>query len=74
MQWLWVMLIGAAGGGLNGLLIDSAWKMPSLVPAERKFYPGVFGTILIGAFAALAAYGLGYGNISNHKLHQIRST
>jgi hypothetical protein len=71
VEWLWVLLIGAVGGGLNGLLLDSAWKMPSYSRADRKFYPGVFGTVLIGAAAALAAYWLGYGNIDGKKLYGI---
>jgi hypothetical protein len=65
----WVVVLGAVGGSLTSVLLDSSWKVPSYSRADKKIYPGVFGNILIGAVAAYVAYQIGYGNISSKNVY-----
>jgi hypothetical protein len=63
--WICALLISAAGGAggfVNALMNNNGFAMPRKI--EGIWCPGVFSTVLIGAFAARASwafYGSGVG-------------
>ena len=60
--FLWMLLMGAIGGIINGFLNTKGFVLPKIV--DGAFQPGFIGSIVLGAAAAGLSYIL-YGPLAN---------